>query len=127
MKINITGTIATLNSEKIRPCLESLAKVCNQIIIIDSLSSDDIETVAEEYNAKILKQEYLGEGPQKNLAASKAKNKWILNLDDDECLEEETIHFIKNLDIDNYKKFDSFAFRRRNYVGKMDKSCRFLS
>ena len=119
MKINITGTIATLNSaKKIRPCLESLAKVCNQIIIIDSLSSDDIETVAEEYNAKILKQEYLGEGPQKNLAASKAKNKWILNLDDDECLEEETIHFIKNLDIDNYKKFDSFAFRRRNYVGK---------
>ena len=119
MKINITGTIATLNSaKKIRPCLESLAKVCNQIIIIDSLSSDDIETVAEEFNAKILKQEYLGEGPQKNLAASKAKNKWILNLDDDECLEEETIHFIKNLDIDNYKKFDSFAFRRRNYVGK---------
>ena len=57
MKINITGTIATLNSaKKIRPCLESLAKVCNQIIIIDSLSSDDIETVAEEYNVKILKQ-----------------------------------------------------------------------
>ena len=51
MKINITGTIATLNSaKKIRPCLESLAKVCNQIIIIDSLSSDDIETVAEEYD-----------------------------------------------------------------------------
>ena len=41
MKIKITGTIATLNSaKKIRPCLESLAKVCNQIIIIDDGSTD---------------------------------------------------------------------------------------
>lgn len=117
--MNITGTIATLNSaKKIEPCLKSLTKVCNQIIIIDSLSIDNIYKIAEKYNAEILKQEYLGEGPQKNFVASKAKNKWILNLDDDEYLEEDTIHFIRNLDLDNYNEHDSFSFRRRNYVGK---------
>ena len=119
MKINITGTIATLNStKKIRPCLESLSKVCNQIIIIDSLSSDNIQLIADEYNAEVLKQEYLGEGLQKNLVASKAKNEWILNLDDDEELEEDTIHYIKNLDLENFNKYYSFTFRRRNYVGQ---------
>ncbi len=63
---NITGTIITLNNEHlIGDCITSLKKICNEIIVIDSLSSDKTREIAKELGAKVFEQEFLGDGPQK--------------------------------------------------------------
>ena len=63
----ITGTIITLNNEAvIEDCIISLKKICNEIIVLDSLSSDNTISIAKNLGAKIYEQEFLGDGPQKN-------------------------------------------------------------
>ena len=87
----ISGTIITLNNEHlIRDCILSLKKICNEIIVLDSLSTDKTTEIAEELGAKVYFQEFLGDGPQKKLAASYATNNWILKIAMLIQLEEET-------------------------------------
>lgn len=113
----ITGIVTTLNEErKIRECIQSLQNVCSEIIIVDSLSSDDTQTIAKEMGAKVIEQSYLGDGLQKNVGIPYATNDWILNIDADERLTPEAIEQIKLLDL-NGSQHDAYAFRRRNYIG----------
>ena len=50
----ITGTIITLNNEAvIEDCIISLKKICNEIIVLDSLSSDNTTSIAKNLGAKI--------------------------------------------------------------------------
>ena len=54
----ITGTIITLNNEKlITDCIQSLKKVCDEIIVLDSLSSDRTIEISKELGAKTFLQE----------------------------------------------------------------------
>ena len=114
----ISGTIITLNNELlIRDCILSLKKICNEIIVVDSLSSDETVKIAEELGAKVYLQDFLGDGPQKRLAASYANNKWVFSLDADERLEDDLIDNVNNLDLNN-TNIMSFSFKRRNFCGK---------
>jgi len=113
----ITGTIITLNNESIiRDCILSLKKICDEIIVVDSLSSDKTVKIAEELGAKIYLQAFLGDGPQKKLAASYASNKWIFSLDSDERLEDDLIESVNSLNL-NITNYPAFSFKRRNYCG----------
>ena len=113
----ITATVITLNeAENIRDCILSLQKVCDEVIVVDSLSSDDTVKIAEELGAKVYKQEYLGDGPQKDFGVQYAKNDWILSMDADERLDDDAIDAIKQMDLET-TQHDGFAFRRRNFVG----------
>ena len=83
----ISGTIITLNNEKlITDCIISLKKVCDEIIVLDSLSTDKTAQIAKDLGAKVYFQDFLGDGPQKKLAASYASNNWVFSLDADERL-----------------------------------------
>ena len=65
----ISGTIITLNNEHlITECILSLKKVCDEIIVVDSLSSDNTVNIARNLGAKIYLQEFLGDGPQKKIS-----------------------------------------------------------
>ena len=113
----ITGTIITLNNESIiRDCILSLKKICDEIIVVDSLSSDKTVKIAEELGAKVYLQAFLGDGPQKKLAASYASNKWIFSLDSDERLEDDLIESVNSLNL-NITNYPAFSFKRRNYCG----------
>ena len=69
--MKITGSIITLNEEEhIKECILSLQKVCDEIIVVDSNSSDHTVEIAKELGAKVVMQSYLGDGFQKNSAAS---------------------------------------------------------
>ena len=115
--MGITGTVITLNEEdNIRECILSLQEVCDEVIVVDSLSSDNTAQIAEELGAKVYKQEYLGDGPQKDFGVQYAKNDWIISLDADERLDDDAVLLIKQLDLIN-TKHDGFSFRRRNFVG----------
>ena len=97
----ISGTIITLNNEKlITDCIMSLKKVCNEIIVLDSLSCDKTTEIAKELGAKVYLQDFLGDGPQKKLASSYASNDWVFSLDADERLENDLIEFINSLKLE---------------------------
>ena len=114
----ITGIIITINeSNNIADCIQSLRQVCNEIIVVDSLSSDDTVTIAESLGAKVIVQSYLGDGIQKNVGLNYASNDWILSIDADERLTTEAVQAIQSLNL-NSTSHDAFAFRRRNYIGK---------
>jgi len=86
----LSACIISYNEEaKIEDCLKSLQGVVDEIIIVDSLSTDKTKEIASRYTDKLFDQAFLGHIEQKNLAVSKASHDWILSLDCDERLSPE--------------------------------------
>ena len=86
----ISACIISLNEEeKIEDCLKSLEPVVDEIILVDSNSTDKTIEIASRYTDKIFAQDFLGYVEQRKLAVSKAENDWILSLDCDERLSPE--------------------------------------
>lgn len=113
----ITGIVTTLNEgSNICDVIASLRRVCNEVVVVDSLSSDRTVALAEQCGAKVVRQAYLGDGIQKNVALDYVSNLWVLSLDADERLSDELVDFINGIDL-SATTYDGFAFRRRNYVG----------
>ena len=73
----------------IADCIRSLRQVCDEIIVVDSLSTDATREIAAREGARVIEQAYLGDGPQKAHGVPFAKNDWILSLDADERLEDD--------------------------------------
>ncbi len=114
--IKITGTIITLNAEKyILRAIESLRNICDEIIVLDSESTDSTRDIALKAGAKVFIQSFLGDGAQKKEASKYSKNNWIFSLDADEYLAKDLIQFVK--DINHNDDYDSYSFRRKNYCG----------
>lgn len=112
----ITGIVITLNEEqRIGDCIESLRSVCSEVIVVDSLSQDDTVSVAEGKGATVLRQRYLGDGPQKAFGAPHASHDWILALDADERLDEDAVAAIRGLSLNDPST--AYSFRRRNFCG----------
>jgi glycosyltransferase involved in cell wall biosynthesis len=116
--MKITANIITLNEEKnITDVIKSVQEVCDEVLVVDSLSSDRTCEIAESLGAKVVKQAYLGDGPQKAFGAPLAENDWILSIDADERLDLNAIEAIKNIDLEN-TPYDAFSFARKTFVGK---------
>lgn len=114
--MKITGNIITLNeSRHIEACIASLSQVCDEIIVVDSESSDDTVERAQAMGARVVVQPYLGDGPQKNVASAYASNAWILSLDADERLDDAMVAQIRALQED--ASVDAYAFARKNFIG----------
>lgn len=87
--IKFSVIIITKNEAmNIRPCLESVAWA-DEIIVVDSGSTDDTVAICKEFGAQVYVHEWPGFGPQKNRALSYAKNEWVLSIDADECVTDE--------------------------------------
>jgi glycosyltransferase involved in cell wall biosynthesis len=113
----ITGTIITLNAEKhILRAIESLRKICSEIIVLDSESTDSTRDIASSAGAKVFIQPFLGDGGQKKEASKFSKNDWIFSLDADEYLDSDLIDFINKINL-NDSSYDSYSFRRKNFCG----------
>lgn len=83
--MGLSVSIITFNEEKnLGRTLESIKNIADEIIIVDSGSTDKTKEIALGYGAKIYDQKWLGYGGQRNLAIEKSTNKWILNIDADE-------------------------------------------
>lgn len=80
----LSVTIITLNAaSQLAACLESAA-FADDIVVVDSGSSDDTIALAERHGARVIRQEWLGYGPQKQFAVEQARHDWVLCLDADE-------------------------------------------
>ena len=94
----ISACIISFNEEKkIEDCLKSLQAVVDEIIIIDSNSTDKTLEIARKYTDKIFLHDFQGYGKQKNLATDKATNNWVISLDCDERLSSELQSSIKSI------------------------------
>ena len=88
-KLPITATIITYNEENnIEHTLKSL-NICNEIILVDSCSSDKTVNIAMKYTNNIYIRKFDNFANQRNFAISKANNDWILRIDADEILTEQ--------------------------------------
>lgn len=83
----ISVTIITKNeADRIEDCLQSVANWADEIIILDSGSTDDTVSIAQRYTDKIFVTDWPGYGPQKQRALDKASCDWVFSLDADERL-----------------------------------------
>src|SRR5262249_24510243 len=82
----ITATIITLNEELNLPrAIESVAWA-DEIIVVDSGSTDRTIELAQKLGARVFHNPWQGYGQQKNYAQRQAKHDWVLNIDADEAV-----------------------------------------
>lgn len=120
---HISGIITTLNEEKnIAEAIRSLQRVCDEVVVVDSNSTDRTVEIAESLGARTYLQSYLGDGIQKNVALQYVKNNWVLSIDADERLSEELVQWISSHELEQMP-YDGYAVRRRNYIGSRWVKC----
>ncbi|MBL4762011.1 MAG: glycosyltransferase family 2 protein [Gammaproteobacteria bacterium] len=94
----ISACIISYNEENnIEACLKSLLPVADEIIIVDSNSTDKTLEIAKNYTDNIFLSDFEGYGKQKNIAVGKASYDWIISLDCDERLSPELQFSIKKI------------------------------
>jgi glycosyltransferase involved in cell wall biosynthesis len=112
----ISGTIITFNEEgHIEACIASLRRVCAEVLVVDSLSTDRTVELATAAGARVIPQAYAGEGPQRNRTEREATHDWILALDADERLDDELVAAIQALHLDDPGV--AYACNRKSFVG----------
>ena len=79
--------IAKNESANIRRCLESVLWA-DEIVVLDSGSTDDTAWIAQQYTSKVFFTDWQGYGIQKQRALSHATQTWVLNLDADETVDD---------------------------------------
>ena len=80
----LSAVLITRNAANVlEPCLESL-RFADEIVVVDSGSSDGTPEVAARHGARVVRKEWLGFGRQKQFAVEQARNDWVLCLDADE-------------------------------------------
>ena len=84
--MNLSAVVIARNEESaIGACLDSLAW-CQEIVVVDSGSTDRTREIAAEKGARVIDHEWEGYGRQKNFAVRQATNDWVLCIDADEIV-----------------------------------------
>ena len=115
-RLPISVLLPTYNSAAIvRDTLESV-KWTDEILVVDSYSTDETLDICKEYGARIIQHEYVNSAKQKNWAAPQCRHEWILQIDTDEVLEPGLKEEIE--DAVAHAAADDHAFRipRKNHV-----------
>ncbi len=116
--IKISAVIITHNEEEhLEKCLSSLIDVVDEIVVIDSYSTDKTENICKAYNVKFIQHKFEGYIEQKNFAIKQATYNYLLSLDGDEALSEQLKDSI--LKVKNNWKYDGYYSNRlNNYCGQ---------
>jgi glycosyltransferase involved in cell wall biosynthesis len=122
----ISVTIITYNEEKnIADCIRSVEQVADEIIVLDSFSTDRTEEIARSFSrVRFEKHPFDGHVEQKNRAITLCRNEWILALDADERLSPELAREIAALDADQIAKEGIAGFRMPRLTYHMGRAIR---
>lgn len=118
--VKISVVIITLNEEdRLEDALKSCEALSDEIVVVDSFSTDKTLEIAERYRARVFQHAFIDYGNQKNIALEKARHEWVLNLDADErvsgTLREEILRLRKLEQV----PADGFLINRRTcYLGR---------
>jgi len=117
--VKISATIITLNEERnIERCIRSLEGVADEIIVLDSLSTDRTKEICLEQNVRFEERKWEGYSESKNYLNALASHDYILSLDADEALSEELRSSILKLKEENDLHDVYQVNRLTNYCGK---------
>lgn len=120
--MKISAVIITKNEEKnIGRCLESLKGVADEILVLDSFSTDRTRDICAEYGVNFMEVEWMGYSKTKNFGNDSATGDYILSLDADEALSDTLRKSILNV---KDQLSGGYEFNRLNhYAGKPVKCC----
>lgn len=110
----ISVTIRTFNEGKnLRECLESVAWA-DEIVVVDSESTDSTVAIAGEYTNRVIIQKWLGHVGQSQFATDQTRNLWVLHLDADERISPALRDEILALDLDR-DRCDAYEMPRKHF------------
>ena len=122
MHNQLSVVIISKNEEKFIADAVKSALFADEVLILDSGSIDNTCMIAQKLGAKVLHQDWLRFGMQKNKAAELASNDWVFVLDSDERitteLQSEILNTLKNPNADGY-----YVARLNNFFGKYIRYC----
>ncbi len=106
------------NAATLARCLASVVSLADELLVLDSFSTDNTEQIASQYKARFIQEAFRGYGPQKQFAVDLAKHDWILLLDADEALSHQLqteIQLIKP-QLQPQLRLPGFRLRRREWL-----------
>ena len=122
MHNQLSIVIISKNEEKFIADAVKSALFADEVLILDSGSIDNTCVIAQQLGAKVMHQDWLGFGAQKNKAVELAKNDWVFVLDSDERitpeLQSEILNILKESTADGYH-----VARLNNFFGKNIRHC----
>ena len=122
MHNQLSVVIISKNEEKFIADAVKSALFADEVLVLDSGSTDGTCTVAQQLGAKVLHQDWLGFGAQKNKAVELAKNDWVFVLDSDERitpeLQSEILNTLQSPAAEGY-----YIARLNNFFGKNIRHC----
>ncbi len=121
--ISLSVVIIAYNEEKnIGRCLDSVNGIADEIVVLDSFSTDLTREICETKGAKFFQHKFDGHIEQKNRAITYASFPYILSLDADEALSEELKRSIA--EVKKSWQHDGYYMNRlTNYCGKWIRHC----
>lgn len=115
-RLPISVAVVTLNEEQnLRRCLESVASLASQIVVLDSGSTDRTWEVARKFGAAFEYSEWNGFATQKNKLAALCTQPWVLFLDADEALSPELADSIRKLFANGQPPLGGYCVNRRTF------------
>lgn len=119
----LSVVIITFNEEKnIARCLDSVKGIADDVVVVDSFSTDRTEAICREKGARFVQHKFEGHIEQKNWAATQAKFPHILSLDADEALSEELKKSVLAVKT-NWAHDGYYMNRLTNYCGTWIRHC----
>ncbi len=121
--MRISVVIITFNEEKnLARCLDSVKGVADEILVVDSSSTDNTVAIASSFGARIIDHPFEGYAKQKIFATAEAANDWVLSLDADEELPQPLKDSI--LAVKSNPQYNVYKMPRlTNYCGKWIRHC----
>lgn len=105
----ISTVVIAFNEEaNIERCLSSAAAFSDDLLVVDSHSTDDTVSIARRCGARIISRDWPGYGKQRQFAIENAKHEWVLSIDADEEVSPELSAEIQRLDF----KYDGYEMPR---------------
>jgi len=129
VKPSLSVVVITYNEAvNIVRCIQSVRSIADEIVVVDSYSSDNTVAIAQSLGAVVYEHAFEGHIQQKNWAMHQAKSEWILSLDGDECLSNSLIKEIEewknSFNPSNIDTPHAFWVKRLNHLaGKPIKGC----
>ena len=121
--VKLSVAIITFNEEhNIERCIKSIIDVADEIVVVDSYSTDNTKEICLRHGVKFIENKFIGHIEQKNFALSQVSHEYVLSLDADEALSDNLKRNILKLK-ENFSSDGYYFNRLTHYVDQFIYRC----